>query len=552
MNTSVLYSILQFMRYAIAIGCAWYAVNETMLGVASEKWPTVNAKVTSSIVKKVQTKHGTRDEAQIHYQYVVGGKTYDSDRIKFGGMQLQSHDLMVAAFPKGKQISIHYKPGDPGVSCLSTGVNQYSVGMLFAIAIAMMFIANSPDQKFGTSSSSFRSSSEPQSGLLRGIDSTSLGAQPKDKYISVKALLFLGALAATMVWLKNGLNGWQFGPIPGDLMAFIVLIAGCLGFIAFISFLPALAGTLARDRHFKWAEKVAKLNTKIASAMSSCSFETAVAHGLEAEIAQEQLQYPKALESSKRALSTLASRPNVKPELRGLDSKTQKAFIDAEIRYTHQNSEVESLCNESIGCIYFDMGMYDKAREHAEKALRLAQDNYNTEGISQRPRLALAAALALSGKIETVQGCYDDARLHLEKAVKVRKEMPKQFEEQLAITMADLALAYSMNSESGKAERTVEEGLRIVQGSDKPSYRLAKAKLLSTWADAKVRSGQLNSAEKLLNESLRIREQLLLPGHPDIARTYLALANLKETQGKQRDAQSYRLSADTMLSNLRC
>lgn len=552
MNTSVLYSILQFMRYAIAIGCAWYAVNETMLGVASEKWPTVNAKVTSSIVKKVQTKHGTRDEAQIHYQYVVDGKTFDSDRIKFGGMQLQSHDLMVAAFPKGKQISIHYKPGDPGVSCLSTGVNQYSVGMVFAIAILMLFIAKCPDQRFGTSSSSFGSNIGPRQVLSNSSSGAAIAAAPKDKYISVKVSLLFAAFAAAMIWLKNGLNSWQFGPIPGNLMAFIVLIVGCLGFIAFISFLPAVAGTLARDRNFKWAEKVAKLNTKIASAMSDCSFETAVAYGLEAEIAQEQLQYPKALQCSKKALSTLASRPNIKPERRGNDSKTQRAFIDAEIRYTHQNSEVESLCNESLGCIYYDMGMYDEALVHAEKALRLAQDNFSNEGFSQRPRLALAAALALKGKIETITGSYDDAKSHLQKAIKVRKEMPKQFEEQLAITLADLALVYSMNSESGMAERTVEEGMRIAESSDKPSYRLAKAKLLSNWADSKVRSGQLNSAEKLLNESLQIREQLLLPGHPDIARTYLAVANLKEMQGKQRDAQSYRLSADTMLSNLKC
>ena len=114
--------------------------------------------------------------------------------------------------------------------------------------------------------------------------------------------------------------------------------------------------------------------------------------------------------------------------------------------------------------------------------------------------------------------------------------------------MADLALTYSMQDENRKAERTIAEGMNIVATSRAPAHQLANAKLQSALAVSKMRTGHFAESEQLLNCCLNTREKLLMHVHPEIAKTFLALANLREAQGKNRDANSHRQTANEMLA----
>ncbi len=75
---------------------------------------------------------------------------------------------------------------------------------------------------------------------------------------------------------------------------------------------------LARAKKFKLAEIVARANTALSG---SQSYEAAIAAGLQAEIAQEQLQYEKALEYSRKALNIVVDRRANAPDPRELSDE---------------------------------------------------------------------------------------------------------------------------------------------------------------------------------------------------------------------------------------
>lgn len=542
---------LQLMRIALTLMLAGWAINESTQGFSSDKWPTLQGTVQSATIKKVMTKNGTtRDEAEIRYQYSVDGKTYTSNRIQFGGEIFRNPSELLGQYKRGKQISIHYNPTNPSISCLETGVNSVVIIPAFIAAMFFAFLTLSEHGK--GKEPAYKASTTQRSNTKTLGKSESSGV--KARAVVVVPLIIMTILAFSLkIWVEKGnlngvhLGGLNLGAIPTSVIAIIVLFGGGLAFVFFITSLPPTVAMLARAKKFKLAEIVARLNTALAG---SQTYEAAIALGLQAEIAQEQLQYEKALELSKKALNVVVDRRLNAPDPREIGDE-QKMLRDHVIADEKNNSGVEALCHESLGCILLDMGRNEEAMKHATASKRIAQDCFNNAPARERERIkfTLASSLAFKGRAELAIGAVDEARSDLEEAIKLRKELPRQYEENLATAMADLGATYCLQSETRKAERTIDEGLKIVNGSQAPSHRLAKAKLLASLADAKMIDGHHAEAEKVLTECLEIREKLLVAGHPDIARTYLSIANLRDLQGKQRDAASYRKSADEMLTN---
>lgn len=537
------------MRITLTLMLAGWAINESTQGFSSDKWPTLQGTVQSTTIKKVMTKNGTtRDEAEIRYQYSVDGRTYTSNRIQFGGEIFRNPSELLGQYKRGKQISIHYNPTNPSISCLETGVNSLVIIPAFIAAMFFAFLTLSEHGK--GKEPAYKASTAQSSNTLGKGESSGV----KARAAVVVPLIIMSILAFSLkIWVEKGnLNGVQLGAlnlgsIPTSVIAIIVLFGGGLAFVFFLTSLPPTVAMLARAKKFKLAEIVARLNTTLSG---SQSYEAAIAAGLQAEIAQEQLQYEKALQFSKKALSIVMNRRTNSPDPRELGDD-QKILRDHIAAYEKSNSSVEAVCHESLGCILLDMGFTDEAMKHATESKQLAQSCLkNAIGLErERIKFTLASSLAFKGRVELAIGSIDEARADLEEAIKLRKELPRQYEENLATAMADLASTYNLQSETRKAERTIDEGLGIVAGSQAPSHRLAKAKLLASLADAKMIDGHHAEAEKVLTECLEIREKLLVAGHPDIARTYLSIANLRDLQGKQRDAASYRKSADEMLTN---
>ncbi len=96
------------------------------------------------------------------------------------------------------------------------------------------------------------------------------------------------------------------------------------------------------------------------------------------------------------------------------------------------------------------MGRADEALKHATASKRIAQDCLNNASARERERIkfTLASSLAFKGRVEIAIGSIDEARSDLEEAIKLRKELPRQYEENLATAMADLSSAYNLQSET--------------------------------------------------------------------------------------------------------
>ncbi len=550
--TSFLWIGLQLMRIALAVMLAGWAINECAQGQSSDKWPSVTGKITASLIKEKTTSRGHHPEAEIKYQYMVDGKTYTSNHIQFGGETFRSASDLVAKYKSDSRIPIHYNPKNPSISCLESGVNQLAVIPAFAAALFFAFLSLKEDGKNRDSDSPLRSrkdfgsnstgSSEGKSG--KGMKGAAF------PLLTIVVVFLLLKYAADAINLSNvHLGGVNLGAIPTNVVGIIVVMGGGLIFVLCIASLTPIVAMLMRAKNFKLAEKVAQLNCTLNSCMSPQSYETALALGLQAEIAQEQLQYEKALNLSKRALSVVIDRRMYAPRNAELSEK-HKALKDHIVSYEKNNASMEALLNESLGCIYLDLGKNEKALEHANEAKRIAQDCLKSAVGHNREyaKLALACALTLKGKAENAMGLFDEASMDLQESINVRKQLVRQLEEYLAEAMAALAFTYSMQSETRKAERTIEEGLKLVTGSDKPALVLAKAKLQASLAEVKMATGHLVEAESLLNESLALRQKLQVPGHPEIARTLLSIAKLKELQGRNRDAAQHRETASEMLN----
>lgn len=548
--SSFLWVGLQLMRVALAIMIAGWAINESAQGFSSDKWPAVNGKVTTSVIKKVSTKHGDRDKAEISYQYKVGGKTYTSDRVQFGSDTFRNPSELVGRYKPEKQISIHYNPTNPSVSCLEGGVNFLIIVPSLLVGLFFAFLTLNEHGKGKQKRQSYKT----KAGGSLNSAGPSAHKDDKPRAVIVVPLIIMAVLGFSLnigldKLILDGVHHgtFNFGAIPSSLITIVLIVCGGLAFVSIFTLLPPTVAMLARAKKFKLAEIVARLNSAISG---SQSYEAAIAAGLQAEIAQEQLQYEKALQFSKKALNIVMDRRTNSPDPRELGDD-QKILRDHIVAYEKSNSSVEAVCHESLGCILLDMGFTDEAMKHATASKHLAQSCLkNAIGLErERIKFTLASSLAFKGRVELATGSIDEARSDLEEAIKLRKELPRQYEENLATAMADLASTYNLQSETRKAERTIDEGLGIVAGSQAPSHRLAKAKLLASLADAKMIDGHHAEAENTLRECLEIREKLLVAGHPDIARTYLSIANLRDLQGKQRDAASYRKSADEMLTN---
>jgi Protein of unknown function (DUF3592) len=86
---------------------------------ASKSWIKTDGEIIASAVK-LPLSHTSDDQddadAVIRYRYRVGGQNYESDSIKIGGQTSMARgfaDALVAKYPVGARIDVHYDPRNP-------------------------------------------------------------------------------------------------------------------------------------------------------------------------------------------------------------------------------------------------------------------------------------------------------------------------------------------------------------------------------------------------------------------------------------------------------
>lgn len=111
---------------------AWLIWRARALAVASLTWPTAEGTIKSS---RVATHDADGDEmylAQVTYEYVVRGKTYLGDCLRFGAFAgtRQKAQNEADKYPVGARVEVHYAPRQPQTSTLEPGIHGFSAAGL--------------------------------------------------------------------------------------------------------------------------------------------------------------------------------------------------------------------------------------------------------------------------------------------------------------------------------------------------------------------------------------------------------------------------------------
>jgi uncharacterized protein DUF3592 len=134
--------LIGFGVIAIAIGAALYAaqLRQGLRANASKRWPVSPGTVTASALEK-SPQGRWRYRAAVQYRYRVGGKDYQSNRIFWGGNEgSRKHmELVIAAYPQGSKVSVHYDPQNPAEAVIDPAQNAGSKPLvLYAVAMVAL------------------------------------------------------------------------------------------------------------------------------------------------------------------------------------------------------------------------------------------------------------------------------------------------------------------------------------------------------------------------------------------------------------------------------
>ena len=133
--------LIGFGAIAIAIGLALYVAQfrQGLRATASKRWPVSPGTIIASALEKAPEGRW-RYRAAVQYRYRVAGKEYQSDRIFWGGNEGRQKHMasVIAAYPQGSKVSVHYDPQNPAEAVLDPAQN---IGSRPLVLYAMAMIA---------------------------------------------------------------------------------------------------------------------------------------------------------------------------------------------------------------------------------------------------------------------------------------------------------------------------------------------------------------------------------------------------------------------------
>lgn len=101
-----------------ALWSSWKTIQRAK---ASSAWPGVTGTITAAERKKVLL----RSQPRVTYSYAVNGKSFTGQRISFAtAMPPKETDAILARYPVGQTVPVHYAPENPAEAVLEPGNNR--------------------------------------------------------------------------------------------------------------------------------------------------------------------------------------------------------------------------------------------------------------------------------------------------------------------------------------------------------------------------------------------------------------------------------------------
>ena len=146
----MVFSLIAFLLGALLLWQGWRSRQKVQ---ASMSWPYVQGRVIAASVRQVvqrgdaETRDTTNYVPFVQYEYQVGDKTYQGNRLAFKEPSYSSHKKafkLVAAYPAGTPVGVFHDPANPQDAVLERKAHGNSIpfvvgGILVLAAIASLF-----------------------------------------------------------------------------------------------------------------------------------------------------------------------------------------------------------------------------------------------------------------------------------------------------------------------------------------------------------------------------------------------------------------------------
>lgn len=144
--------IFPLIFIVVGASVAFFGIRGFIRAKASVGWPSTQGKVLESSVERQRSSgsngSSTTYHAEILYEFTVEGTTFNGDRVAYGdyGSSNSSHARrIVNRYPKGKDVTVHYMPGNPEECLLEPGVKGQSwflpgFGLIFFTVGSLMAV----------------------------------------------------------------------------------------------------------------------------------------------------------------------------------------------------------------------------------------------------------------------------------------------------------------------------------------------------------------------------------------------------------------------------
>ena len=123
---------LMLVFMAVGVGISIWGWSVLQNARVSESWPATDGEILSSVVREDTDEDGTSYFGDVTYRYFVADVAYTSDSVSFGqyGGERDHAEEIVARYPAGSGVTVHYDPADPETAVLEPGVTWSSYFML--------------------------------------------------------------------------------------------------------------------------------------------------------------------------------------------------------------------------------------------------------------------------------------------------------------------------------------------------------------------------------------------------------------------------------------
>lgn len=188
---------------------------------------------------------------------------------------------------------------------------------------------------------------------------------------------------------------------------------------------------------------------------------------------------------------------------------------------------VQARLLDTIGQVYFKLGLYAEARPLLEDALRIRRAPGGDP-------LDLSTSLEHLALLDQAQS-LPEAEARFQEALRLREGKLGRHHPEVARLLNNLGVLHAMHGEYPKAEGLFREALAIREATLGP-WHPDVAVSLNNLAMSLNAQGNLRQAEPLLLRGLTIRERSLPPDHPDLAANLEALAVLYDDEHRPEEA----------------